>query len=321
MRNKSGEYYAIKGLICLMVLFTKKINIFYLCIDKLMGAIYNRIRYLCTYCVFSRTLSMALAVTLFFFSLPIGLSASDMDNVSFRITAEWEDDESLCIKIALDGEMSLCGILAELFYEGEKLEMVSADGLGKDVFFADHGDRVRFVADGNENFISGDTVAFFFKAKTSDVGELRFDFFVREAYAFAKKGELLNIGAARESLTVNQAELSCDVCLCGVNVSGDGELTAVSLCAASSTWRIAAGFEISVLDLTSGSVDRYSTVSAVALSDGGGFRFDHGILIPSIGTFCIAVRPIIYGGQGIKFGISELLTFCNGELVNKIQIK
>lgn len=306
-----------------MALFTKKINIFTLCLDKLTVTVYNKISMMCRSHYFCRIVAVILAFGVLFGGYPTVTSAAEIQCLSIGLSVTQEDDGRARVLVKLPSGASLCGIFAELSYDGGSLTFLpnesSADG--EDFLFADLGDAVRFVADGKENCLQGGIAELVFALKDAAADSVSFTLSVREAYRFGKDGEIVPIRGSGEALTVQINERKDEVFLSHVSTrnAGDGN-TEAELLGEMTQWHFSAGFEITAFDPATGETDRFIAAVTPRQIEHGAWDFIYSITIPSIGAVCITVCPLTYSRSGEERGRSELLTFYNGKLISKTQI-
>lgn len=300
------------------------INILKCCIDKLTNKIYNTIRFLCK----NRRIQMGCFLTLLMIillSVPLeGYSAAEHDG---RLNLEIfnMEDDMICLSVELEYEPALCGLIARVDYDGEKLEFISADLVGEisesaALTFAFSGDTLNFILDGEDNVFSRRVAEFVFKRRDHAKSE-RFSFDVMPLEAYRWEGEeLLSVRLSGDRLVdVSFPSVGVDIVTNFSLLEGNGR-SVLLLEGTKESGCIAAGFDVKVLEVDQVRCESYRTLSVMPKSGDGPCRFSGSVEIPVRGTVCIIACPITFCGNKTIMGESDIFVFSDGVLIDKISM-
>ena len=294
-------------------------NIFVSCIDNLLNLLYNVKRLLCMFpfplkraTVFFAFASMLLCVG----SPCVGSTSNDdvllLSGEAFRDIT----DASVRVSVSCRGEESFCALLVDIRY-GEGLCLLSVEAgnavKGMHISYADFGDRVRILIDGEHNCESeGELFSLRFAYEDGNQEHALLDFSFLSpisAYRIAERGFLpletafswADEGLGEDDPTQMRFSFS-------LANDGAGALLYVTgnrpLC-------VAVGVEVTAVDLEKGTVDSFVCVKA---TDRNGALELNGIALPTRGRVCVILRPVCYQRTGARFGENTVYYFVDGAL-------
>jgi hypothetical protein len=218
----------------------------------------------------------------------------------------------------------LCGLSVGISYDQDSVSFLSAEGCedfcGADGFsFTDVGGCVRILIDKSENGTSERLAALRFLPKeTHSSQNVKFELIASKPVAacrFAGKTveplEILILDSDKNGSEVESARSDRNF---EIEVAQNGDCALVGLTGYTFSDGFAAGFDVSVVLLATSETECFLSVAALPVSKGETYRFERNFTVPQKGNVCVIARPVIYDGQGAKYGNEKVFLIINGEL-------
>ena len=280
-------------------------------LDIYHNMIYNFSRYR------SRLAIFTLAMLILLGALTVGGTENIGAVAQLTLRAALSDDGRY-IEVSVGSPQAVCGVLATLFYDSERLAFMTfakSDGLGEsaDLSCTDADGEVRFLIDGEENFENDSWCRFFFEIKeNSDCADrteaCRFEFSlaVSSAYFLSDDryreivfadGEVLPECGEDERQETSEEEpkttAEADWTDFGLMLEG---YCAVSFSCFAEQGCFAAGFEVSVS--CENVTEIYTVTRALPVDTDKRQKYSVVIFLPMRESFYVEVRAIGYTPRG-----------------------
>lgn len=299
---------------------TKKTNIFKCCIDKLTKRIYNKIRLLYNRIFKNRILAVTFTVLLAF-QPSFGGNGLPIcgDECGLVLDLYSDGGELIYLTLSVEAERTLCGVLAELKYDADRLRLVScsiASELSEEsahILCIDEGYSVRLVCDGEKNILAGRIAELVFLRTDSSVDDIVFEISPIEAY-FWEKDELLSVTLSGSAATLLPSDYYRSISVFGAEIVTCDSETALIVRGRLSKSCVAAGFEVILVEFENSAFSSFCLVSVLPQS-GGELEFSGSISLPDQGEVLVSVCPIAYGRLGYLRGERRLYLIRNGTII------
>lgn len=286
---------------------------------------------------------LVLAILLLFGELTVGCLSSDSEadknneNSRLTLTVLLSDDRKYA-EISAGSAQVICGVLATLFYDSEKLTFLTfakGDGMKEsaNVSCTDTGGRLRFLVDGEENFESDGWCRFFFEINEDYIPDtlteacfLEFAVSVESAYFLSDNGyseicfegesvllELDEKPNQDKNEETNTAAIVADWIDFGTIFDG---YCVLSLSGFAEKDSFAAGAEISV---SCENITEFYTVTCIlpAKADEKQ-KYSVIIFLPMREQFCVGIRQVAYSAREVTVSEEKYCFLVSGSEIEPI---
>lgn len=305
----------------------KVANFFEVCIDNLLKMIYNVKRLLC---ILLKKRNLAVFWALACLVLPMLVSFAPSNGLEPQILglslgAEIGDDgEMITITLQNPQKADLAGLAVELHYDMSFVKLMAVErggGLHETVGFSyvDCGDRVKMIVDSCYNTDPEEIAVLRFSVRKDSAGGLA-AFELSGAFGVAACRIVNGRTVAAELDVENRVILPVSPAASAggrglPNISAvTAEGTEIFLSGALSYWCFAAGFEVSLTDLSDCTRNSYLLVGVLPLSAGRDNSFTQRVSLPTCGEYYLSVRPIAFDRCGEICGECAIFWVRGGRL-------
>lgn len=297
-----------------MTYITNLYIIFWNLLDNLTKVIYNGISDFVS-SRFLRRIGLVLLVFLLLFAFS-GAVAVGAEELIFDIRFEcFETDGRLRLFIGFPDGVAFCGAYLELIYDaGLCLEELTFSGdlpVGGVLSFADGGDRIAILLDGDGQVFEGGGVVAEFSFVDTPFGEVGFEIASGEAYLWENE-DLVRLSVEGASVCYVIGGEPADARglpeLLEIRTADGGILTVGN----APFGCFSSGLEVFSVSLVSAEVCRFTVTSVTAVEDGeSGFET---LLRGFEGRHCLILRPVAYFRDGARYGEEKTVLIIDGNI-------
>ena len=297
-----------------MTYITKINNIFLLLLDNLTRVIYNNI---------SKMLLLRIFLVFFAFSLVfpsfMGADRAPENEASLlSVTLECSEEEGgIELSVSFPEGVRFCGFYCEILYDGRLcFEGASVSGgapEGGQLSFADGGDRLALLLDGDGSVFCGERLVATFSFAGETVGEVCFELVSGDAY-FWDEDVLVRLSVPPTSFAcelggaISEGEALFLPEIAEIRVE-DGELCVVCLAPKGC---FSAGVEVFSVSLSDAARSRYTLTSVLPLDEA--MVSFAGLPQAGRGRYCVILRPVAYFRDGAVCGEKKIFLLIDGNL-------
>jgi hypothetical protein len=253
-------------------------------------------------------------------SLSPSAALGNEKNSAFSAAAEQNGQGKIIVTVSLNNGFSVCGFSAELLFDPDKLTFAGAEmptALEEIGFFLtvkESDGRLSVIFHGCENALLGAIARFEFKPmETADLGELRLNFKVNDAY-FWENGRLSALPTFSSDVSVIPADEKRENTIPILDslavLNRDGDIY-LELSGVFPQNCLAAGFDVVLVELSGPDTQKLSisrVMSPIAYEKKESFSID----IPDGGKICLIITPIAYRARIADAGSETVILIDDG---------